>query len=120
MSLGLVRLAGAALVLCAGLAAPAPARADWVQIVLTNRMVEAGRYGPILQVWRNGTITIFSVAAGEVPRRVALDEALAIDFVTEAMGLDPRRDRIDYCPGGTLGVTCNDPDRPDMDWPSAD
>ncbi|MFN3938683.1 MAG: hypothetical protein ACK4KW_14035 [Gemmobacter sp.] len=87
----------------------APAEAAWVQIVPSNEYVGEGRFGPILIVWRAGQIWQFSVARGEVPREVVRDERRAIPWVIERLGLDPRRDTIEFCPGALVGVYCVDP-----------
>lgn len=108
----------AALAAAALLSFSVPARADWVQIIPTNKQVSPGQFGTVLQVWTRGRAYEFSVAAGEIAREVATDEKRATDWVTARFGLDPSRHLIEFCPGGWLGASCALGNGPEFDWPT--
>ena len=101
-------------------AAGTAASAGQVQAIPTNRLAADGSFGPVLEIYRNGVVQAFSVAKGEIPPAAVLDGPRAIDWIRRHFNLDPARDRIVYCPSGTLGVTCNDSSDPTaliLYWP---
>ena len=95
--------------LALALLAATPVRAEVVQLVPTNKQVTPGQFGPVLQVFRQGRISEYSVARGEIDRASVVDRRRAIDWARATFGLDRTRDTVLYCPGGLIGVSCVDP-----------